>query len=214
MEPDFYRMAPPDVSIHSARMTLHVFNQRALMNMLNDVGREANLLASAGVDIIVYGCTSCSLIGGLDWEKILTDQIKFETGIKSLTVNQAVVEAIHCVGDGKVGVITPYIEKLCKLEKDYLESCGLSVTKSIGLGLNDPFEIANVGKDDIMRLVDEVIEGCDVLYISCTDLPVIHLIEGIESDYGVPVITSNQASLWYAIRGKEIDGYGRLFHIK
>ena len=212
MEPDFYRMAPPDVSIHSARMTLHIFNQRALMNMINDVGREANLLASAGVDIIVYGCSSCSLIGGLDWENILIDQMNFETGIRSITVNQAVVEAIHRVGGGKVGVMTPYDEKLCKFEKDYLESSGLSVTQSIGLGLHDPFQIANVERDDVMRLVEKTVVGCDVLYIGCTNLPVIHLIDEIEASYGVPVVTSNQAALWYALNSRKITGYGQLFN--
>jgi maleate isomerase len=182
------------------------------MTMINDVGREADLLASAGVDIIVYGCSSCSLIGGLDWEKILIEQMDFETGIRSITVNQAVVEAINSIGGGKVGVITPYDEKLCRLEKEYLESWGLGVTQSIGMGLHDPFEIANVGRDEVMGLVEEASVGCDVLYISCTNLPVIHLIDEIEASYGLPVITSNQAALWYALGDREIAGYGQLFN--
>jgi len=77
MEPNFYEMAPNGVTVHSARMRLIDFNQRDLLGMLDDVGRETELLASAGVDAIVYGCSTCSLVGGVDWEAVLVQQIEF-----------------------------------------------------------------------------------------------------------------------------------------
>jgi maleate isomerase len=129
MEPDFYKMTPPEVTVHSARMKLIDFNQRDLLDMLGDVGRETKLLASAGVDSIVYGCSTCSLVGGVDWENVLVQQIEFETGISVLTVNQAVVEALRRLGDGPVGVVTPYGYNLNKLEKAYLEAHGLEVAQ-------------------------------------------------------------------------------------
>ncbi|MFH0850477.1 MAG: maleate cis-trans isomerase, partial [Candidatus Bathyarchaeota archaeon] len=108
MEPDFYRMAPREVSIHSARMMLTEFTQEALMKTLGDAQREAELLASANVDVIVYGCSTCALMGGVDWEQILVDQIEFNTGVRVVTVNQAMIEAIRALGGGRVGVVTPY----------------------------------------------------------------------------------------------------------
>ncbi|MFH2109869.1 MAG: aspartate/glutamate racemase family protein [Candidatus Bathyarchaeota archaeon] len=214
MEPEFYRMAPQGVSIHSARMRLTEFTHDALMKMMGDVQREAELLSSAHVDVIVYGCSTCSLVGGVDWEQILMDQIHFNTGAKVVTVNQAVVEAIRALGCGVVGVVTPYSNALNRLEKRYLEAHGLKVSSINGLGLYDAYKIANAKDETILELGEQAARDAQVLLFSCTSLPVVHLIERMESQWGLPVVTSNQAGLWASLNGAGLEapkGYGRLF---
>jgi maleate isomerase len=214
MEPNFYEMAPKGVTIHSARMRLIDFTQRDLLGMLDDVGRETELLASAGVDNIVYGCSTCSLVGGIDWENVLVQQIEFDTGISVITVNQAVVEALRRLEGGNISVVTPYGYDLNKLEKAYLVAHGLDVISCKGMGLHDPRDICFVKEDAILNLVEQVAENADILYISCTNLPVTHLIESIEALYGVPVVTSNQAAMWAALENishEKVLGYGKLF---
>jgi len=216
MEPDFYRMAPPEVSVHSARMMLTEFTQEALMKTMGDAQREAELLSSANVNVMVYGCSTCVLIGGVDWEQVLVDQIKFNTGVRLITVNQAMIEALRALGGGRVGVVTPYTDKLNRLKTRYLEAHGLTVSGIRGLGLLDAFKISAVNEEAIIPLIDQVVEGADILLISCTSIPVIHLIERMESQMGIPVVTSNQAGFWAALRGsgiKAVDGYGSLMRL-
>ena len=69
MEPDFYAMAPGGVTVHTTRMRLSKVTPEALIQMAEDTERAAGLLADAGVEIIVYGCTTGSLVGGAEWEK-------------------------------------------------------------------------------------------------------------------------------------------------
>jgi maleate isomerase len=195
MEPDFYKMVPPGVTVHSARMRLIDFNEKELLGMLDDVGRETEYLASASVDVIVYGCSTCSLMGGIDWEDVLVQQIEFDTGISVLTVNQSVVKAIRRLGGRRISVVTPYGFRLNKLEKAYLEAYGLEVISCKGMGLHDPRDVCFVQEDAVLDLVEQVVEDADVLYISCTNLPVIQLIVRIEALYGIPVVTANQAAL-------------------
>jgi maleate isomerase len=217
IEPDFYRMAPDKVSIHSARMIFTEFTQEALSRTLNDAQRQAELLAQARVDIIVYGCSTCALVGGVNWEQVLVDQIKFITGIRVFTVNQAMIDAIRTLGVYKVGVVTPYTTRLNRAKRQYLEIHGLTVTSIKGLGLSDAIEIGSVAQDKVMPLVDEVVKDADVVLIGCSGFPVIQLIEKIETQYGVPVVTSNQAGIWAALRGsgiKPVEGYGRLMHLQ
>jgi maleate isomerase len=216
MEPDFYRMAPREVSIHSARMMLTEFTQEALMKTLGDAQREAELLASANVDVLVYGCSTCALVGGLDWEQVLVDQITFNTGVRLVTVNRAMIDALRALGGGRVGVVTPYTEKLNRLKRRYLEAHGLTVSGIKGLGLSDAFKIGAVKEEAIIPLVEQVAEGADILLISCTSISVINLIERIESQTGLPVVTSNQAGFWAALREsgiKAVDGYGSLMRL-
>jgi maleate isomerase len=216
IEPDFYRMAPQDVTIHSTRMILTEFTQEALRNTLGDAYREAEILASANVDIIVIGCYTCGLIGGLDWEQVLVNQIEFNTGIRVITVNQAMIEAIKALGGQWVGVVTPYTDTLNRLKKRYLEAHKLHVSGIKGLGLTDALKIGSVKEEAIMPLVEQVANDADILLIGCTSIPVIHLIKRIESHTGKPVVTSNQAGLWVALRGsgfKAVEGYGRLMQL-
>jgi maleate isomerase len=53
-----------------------------------------------------------------------------------------------------------------------------------------------------------------VIFISCTNFRAIEIIESLERKTGKPVISSNQATLWYALRKlgikDSIEGYGRL----
>jgi len=54
----------------------------------------------------------------------------------------------------------------------------------------------------------------DCVFISCTNFAAASMIEALEADLGIPVVTSNQASLWAALRAAglnvRIEGYGRL----
>jgi maleate cis-trans isomerase len=216
MEPEFYRMAPQGVSVHSARIKLTEFTHDALMKSLDGVQREAELLSSARVDVMVYGCSTCAIIGGVDWEQVLVDQIKFNTGVRVVTVNLAMVEAIRALGGGRVGVVTPYTETLNRLKRRYLEAHGLTVSSISGLGLSDALRIGAVEEESIMPLVEKAASDADVILIGCSSISVVHLIDRVESKTGVPVVTSNQAGFWAALRGSGIgavDGYGRLMRL-
>jgi maleate cis-trans isomerase len=54
----------------------------------------------------------------------------------------------------------------------------------------------------------------DCMFISCTGLDVLDIIEPLEEDLGKPVVTSNQASYWLAFKmakiRQTIQGYGKL----
>jgi len=213
MEPDFYAMAPRGVTIHTARMKLSQVTPEALIRMAEDSEGAANLLADAGVDIIVYGCTTGSLVGGVQWEEDLVRRIEKGTGIPAVSTSSAVVDALRALGMKRIGVATPYSEELNNLEKKFLEELGFHVTAMKGLGLLDNLEIGRVGKETLEELVESVIGEADGLFVSCTNLPAVGLIDGFEKRYGKPVVTSNQASMWAALRGRVspgVHGYGVL----
>jgi maleate isomerase len=213
IEPDFYVMAPRGVTVHTARMRLSEVTPEALMRMAEDTERAGNLLADAGVDIIVYGCTTGSLVGGVQWEEDLVKRIEKGTGIPAVSTSSAVVDALRALGVRRIGVATPYSEELNNLEKRFLEDLGFQVTAMRGLDLLDNLDIGRVGRETLEELVGSVAEEADAVFISCTNLPAVGLIEEFEKEYGVPVVTSNQASMWAALRGRVspgVNGYGSL----
>ena len=213
MEPDFHSMAPEGVSVHTARMRLDEVTPDGLIRMADDAERGAALLATAGVDVIVYGCTTGSLVGGVKWEESLVRNIHENTGVRATSTSGAVVLALRSLSARRVGVATPYTDVLNRLETQFLEDHGFQVAAIEGLGLVDNLEIGRVERDVIEGLIEAVASEADTIFISCTNLPALDLIDGLERRHGRPVVTSNQASLWAALRDsgvKGIPGYGEL----
>lgn len=213
MESEFFRMAPEGVSIHTARMRLVDATPEALIEMAEDAGRAASLLATAEVDVIVYGCTTGSLVGGVEWEERLVQRMERETGIPAVTTIRAVVDSLKDLEVGRVAVATPYTDDLNQLEREFLQSEGIEVATIRGLGIVRNVDIGRTDGAAVKRLVDEVAGGADAVFISCTNLPTIDLIEPLEAELGRPVVTSNQASMWAALRSCGLDGvkgYGLL----
>ena len=100
-------------------------------------------------------------------------------------------------------------------ERKFLEDNGFEVLSIRGLGYTEPNCMPATTFNQMYRLSGEVMcPEADVLFVSCTGLGVADGIPMLERDFGVPVVTSNQASLWCALRALSIRddvGLGELF---
>ena len=93
MESEFWRMVPEGVSIHTTRLKLLRVTVNELKEMAKNALHAAQLLATANVDVIVYGCTSGALIGGIEWEENLRKNIEEHVKIPTITTAFAVAFA-------------------------------------------------------------------------------------------------------------------------
>lgn len=67
--------------------------------MSRRVADGAKLIATAGQDIIVFPCTTGSLIKGYGYDQELIRQIREATGVeRAMTTSTAVVRALKAVG--------------------------------------------------------------------------------------------------------------------
>lgn len=212
MEPDFYQMAPPGVTVHTARMLLRDVTPDALEEMAGEAARAARLLKTADVDILAYGCTSGSLIRGVDWEKSLKSRLEETAGVPAVTTAGAVVDGLFTLGAERVSVFTPYTDVVNMHERLFLEAHGFMVDTIRGLGFTDNQRIGRVSREQLESFIVPA-PVSDAVFVSCTNLPVVHLIEALEEKHRLPFVTSNQATMWAALRGLDqsnIDGYGAL----
>ena len=215
MESEFWKLVPEGVTIHTSRIRLVEVIPKALRDMATESLKAAEDLATAEVDIIVYGCTTGSLLEGIEWEQKLRTSIEEQTGIKTITTALAVIEALHALNISKLVVATPYIEELNQLERKFLEDSGFRVLNIKGLNIIKNTDIGRQPPWTAYRLVREIfVPEADGVFISCTNFRTIEIIELLEKDLKRPVISSNTASLWLALRklgiSPNIKGFGRL----
>ena len=60
-------------------------------------------------------------------------------------------------------------------------------------------------------------KDADALFVSCTALPVLNMIDRLEKKLDKPVFSSNQALIWDSLecvgKNNDIKGFGKLFGI-
>ncbi len=215
MEEEFRAWLPDGVSLHVSRIRLRKVNVEELKSMKEGVKMASSLLADAGVDVIVYGCTTGSLVGGKGYDEEIRAEIEGETGVKAVATATAVLEALRELGVKKVAVVTPYIEEVNEKEREFLEDNGFEVTAMKGLGIEDNLEIGRQPPEVAYRLARGVnLSRAEALFISCTNFRTFEVIDSLELDMGVPVISSNSATLWATLRAlnvrEDILGLGEL----
>ncbi|NPV89957.1 MAG: maleate cis-trans isomerase [Firmicutes bacterium] len=217
IESELWRMVPSGVSVHTARMLLGKVNEEDLIKMEEHVETAARELANADVDIIAFGCTTGSLVKGKGYDEQISDKIASITGIPAVTTSTAVLDALHSLDVKKVGVVTPYIDELNKLEKAFLKANGINVVEIKGLELLDNIDIGKQEPYIPYKLVKSLtMAECDGFFISCTNFRSIEIIEMLEGEIKKPVISSNQATLAAILKKGGINltavsGYGSLF---
>ncbi len=203
MESEFSKFTPEGFSIHASRLPLKKVTEKELIIMSEEVERCSKLLAQAGVDVIVYGCTSGSLIKGRGYDQELENKISGETGLPAVSTAGAVMEALQTEGFKKIAVATPYIDEINRKEEEFLLENGIEVSEIKGLGLADNIKIGRCEATVAYRLGKEVIKSnpqADALFISCTNFRTFGVINTLAQDIEKPVITSNLATLKSTLR--------------
>jgi maleate cis-trans isomerase len=222
-EAEWWSMAPAGVSIHATRMPLHAdtSNAQGRNALLADIAHHARDIAEADVDLVVYACTAGSMVTPVTE---LPDYMRRETGRASITTAQAIIAALDALDAKRICVGTPYHDALNDHEAAFLEahSKALVAIEGLGYGANGPDEYRNIARltpAEVEALARRVARpGADALLLSCTDLATLTSISRLESELGLPVISSNTATFWLALRtvglGDRIDGAGALFQRK
>jgi maleate cis-trans isomerase len=216
-EPEFNMMAPRGVSVHAGRiMLLGKATHESYYKMADDTERAAAELATAEVDVIAWGCTSGSVIVP---HTTLEERIVSVSGIPAVTTMGSVLEALRALGAKRIALGTPYLDFVNQAEIKYLEEAGFPVASMYGLQLGDTQEerrgIGRVPPESLFRLVRHIDRpDVDTIFLSCTNLATVEMIEELEEEVGKPVITSNLATFWHSLRvmglPDQIPGFGTL----
>jgi maleate isomerase len=213
---DFHRLAPKGVFMGSTGVPRHKDESaEAMMHLDEHVVDAAKLLSTSKPDVIAWICTAGSFMKGKGHDERLIREMEQATGLPCTTTSTAVRAAFTHLGIKRICMATPYPLNVNEIEKKFFEDNGFKVLKCDGLDLVDNYILGNISPNVLYRLAKAIdVPEADGVFISCTGLDALDIIEPLEHDLGKPVITSNQASYWYAFKmakiGEPVQGFGRL----
>ena len=141
------------------------------------------------------------MIGGPGFDRELIRQMEESSGIPAVTTSTALMEVFSLLGLKRLAIVTPYSDALNRLEVEFLADAGYETTGIKGLNIEDTSVLPFVQPEEFYKLaLEQDISGADALFISCTGICAVDLIEPLEKIRNIPVLTSNQATIWYALR--------------
>lgn len=217
IEPEIQNCLPDGVTVHSTRMLVEgPYDSEALIQMERNAARAIQELNVLEPDVQVYACMATSLVKGRDWNEAYIRRLD-EAHSKSpmLTAASATMDALQTFGARRVAVFSPYPPPIHQFLRQFFDSYGLEITSNLNLEIDGYVEVTQQDPRQIYRRAREMnLEGADALCILSTDLPTLPIVEPLERDCGIPVVSTNQAVLWRALHTAHVacsvDGRGRL----
>ena len=173
-----------------------------------------DILPDQKIDCVVYGCTSGTIAAGYNSIEKKVKLAKPEA--KVTTPSTAAVKALKKLKIKKIAVFTPYIKDLNNDVIDFFKKENFTITSNSYFDIKNDFDIGKVDPEYLFEVLSQMdLKETDALFISCTALPAMSIIDKLEKKLNKFVLSSNQALIWDTIRSigynSSINGYGKLF---
>jgi len=222
VEPELSGLAPTGVTLHFARLETppsvgkageHAGMEERVRAYREGLAGPTAALSQVRPAVVLLAHTASSYALGYGNEQALVDRIASLAGAPALLAAQAVLAALRHLGVKRLALGTPYPESISRQGKAYWEAAGFEIAGYHRLeNVTDIYAENEERAYELARRADA--PEADAVLLSGTGLPTVAVLETLERDLGKPVLSSNQASLWQALRmagvRESIAGYGRL----
>jgi len=116
----------------------------------------------------------------------------------------------------KIYLFTPYSKKLNDEVMDYFKNEGFEITSNSYFDIESDIDIGKVDQNYLYEVLSKIdLKDADALFVSCTALPVLPIIDKLEKKLNKPVLSSNQALIWDTLenigKNNSVKGFGKLF---
>ena len=123
--------------------------------------------------------------------------------------------ALRALEIASVSVLTPYVAETNRRLEAFLAAAGIAVRGLRTFDMLDMFDHAKIQPGEIYREARKAAaDDAEAVFISCTQVRALEVVEMLERDCAKPVIAATQATLWeaYCRLGVDpgLDRHGRL----
>ncbi|KRP04537.1 MAG: racemase [Pelagibacteraceae bacterium BACL20 MAG-120920-bin64] len=207
-----------DIDLYVNR--IHCYNpltNETLAKMADDITDVvSDILPDQKIDCVAYGCTSGTVAAGYDLIKTKVNLAKPEA--KVTTPITAAVKALEALGIKKISIFTPYTKTINDLVVGYFEKENIIINSLTYFDIDSDLDIGKVDEDYLFEVLSKIdLSESDALFVSCTALPVLSIIDKLEKRLNKVVLSSNQTLIWDSLNSigykNNIEGFGKLFNI-
>ena len=174
-----------------------------------------DILPNEKLDCVVYGCTSGTIAAGYENIRKKVNLAKPEA--KVTTPSTAAVNALKKMKIKKIAIFTPYSKALNDEVIEYFKKENFEITSNAYYDISNDLDIGKVDENYLYETLTKMdLEKAEGLFISCTALPALSIIDKLEKKLNKTVFSSNQVLIWDTLQSignkNPIQGFGKLFN--
>ena len=206
-----------DIDLYVNR--IHCYNpltNKTLAKMADDITEVTKeILPDQKIDCIAYGCTSGTVAAGYDVIKKKVNLAKPEA--KVTTPITSTIKALKKFNINKISIFTPYTKEINDSVVEYFKKENVIINSLSYYDIASDIDIGKVDQDSLFKALSNIeLDNSDALFVSCTALPVLSIIDKLEKKLDKVVLSSNQTLIWDSLNQinfkEKIDGFGKLFN--
>jgi len=207
-----------DVDLYVNR--IHCYNpltNETLAKMADDITDVTkDILPDQKIDCVAYGCTSGTVAAGYETIKSKINLAKPEAEVT--TPITSTIKALKKLGIKKISIFTPYTKTINDSVINYFKKENISVNSLTYFDIASDLDIGKVDENYLFEVLSKIdLEDSDALFVSCTALPVLSIIDKLEKKLNKIILSSNQTLIWDAlslIGNKDpVVGFGKIFEV-
>ena len=174
-----------------------------------------NILPDQKLDCIAYGCTSGTIAAG--YQSIYEKVNLAKPNTKVTTPITSAINALKTLKIDKVSIFTPYTDEINQAVINYFKKEKIKISELSYFDIASDLDIGKVNPEYLLSILGKIdLSNSDALFVSCTALPVLSIIEDLEKKMGKIVLSSNQTLIWDTLKQidfkNQVAGYGELFN--
>ena len=210
-------LTQPGVAVYHSRLynSARISPETLALMEVEIPGAVDLILPGQPLDVVAFGCTSGTMV--ITEEKVFARIRQSRPDVACTTPLTGAMAALHRLGAQRIALLTPYVASINRLFCDYIEAAGVQVNRVGSFNNDDDNEVARIDPASLRAAVLQLGADpqVDAVFVSCTSLRMVELIPGLEAELGKPVVSSNYAMAWHALRLAGIEEkqpeLGRLF---
>ena len=200
MEHELMLLLPPGSTSHVVRVPRGkgLLTKETLPEYKDSTIRVCQESKDQDIDIVAYGCTAAGFIMGPEGDQEMAERIGAITGKPVVTTAGSMVKALQELNCKNISLLTPYNDSVNDQLKKFLQNGNISVRYFDSFYAPDVIALGKIKSHEIEERAKSLFaQDIDALFIACSQLPTIEILDSLSKKLGKPVLSSIQVTAKY-----------------
>ena len=214
---NFIRLMPEGVGVIPTHVGISAGTEEEFLEVLATIERKVANIVTRGVHVVVIAGAPPTALRGGGADYALAKMLEERHGIPVLTATMAQIEAFRALGIHRLAGITYFGDALNEKFATFFRESGFEVAAMRGYNNVAFGEVQKIPPEEIYALARRTFfesEGADGVYMLGAGWNTMPVVQMLEEDLRVPVVSSIPAQVWATQKRLRIRapvaGYGRL----
>ena len=206
-----------DIDLYCNRIKCYnPLTNETLKKMADDIPNVTKeILPDQKLDCVAYGCTSGTIAAG--YQSIFEKVNLAKPNTKVTTPITSAIHALKRLKIKRLSIFTPYTDEINQSVINYFKKEDIEINELSYFDVASDLDIGKVDPQHIFETHAKIdLSKSDALFVSCTALPVLSVINELEKKTGKIVLSSNQTLIWDTLKkinfNNKVEGFGELFN--